>query len=457
MSSPAVATTAVRPEWVERSALVVLILVGVSLESRPYRPLWFDEMLQFAFGGYADTGSAWAAIRQSLTWINHNQTGVYFLVDFWLLKIFGASPFALRLPSLLSTAFLLFSVLVFGENRRLSLLWKLALVVGIFAQDSLMIFAAEARPYMPLAAASVGVLAFYSAPIARRGRGTMLLGAAAVLLGTLFHPYFPVYWVTILGFFYGLAVVEGDCPLGLRSAVRFADLRLVVMGVVVFFTIAELSWLSVSVPQNLDPFQFIPRDQFLQQFIDATHFVFIANPYNWLVLDPRRAVPLLMVLVAAILLIVPGRGRALAPALVPPVVLMLLALAVSLFFSWVSYRNHYWIMARQWIASWPLIVIAVVWFCAEAGRQLSVFWRWSGPVLALVALCSFLDEIHMIFPDRVAELAPAAHDPAAAIPREPSPDEPKPKTEAAWVDLANENVQAGGPVWTVFQRLYGGK
>ncbi|MEA2755334.1 MAG: hypothetical protein QOJ54_1623 [Aliidongia sp.] len=437
--------------WIDRPILIILVIASLCLDSDLYHLIWFDEMLQFAFGAYPDTGSAWAAITRSLTWINHNQTGVYFLTDFWLLKIFGASPFALRLPSLLSAAFLFSSIIIFGEGRRFSLLWKIALVAGLVAEDSLMVYAAQARPYMPLAAATVGVFAFYSTPIERRSSRMALFGLSAVLLGTLFHPYFPVYWAMILIFFYMIAVCERKFSFGLRSAVRFADGRVVTAGTIVFIIIARLSWLAVSAPQNLDPFQWIPRNQFWEVFLDTTHFEFISDPYHWVVWDPRRVVPIFMVIVAAAVPVLPLRWRNHIMPLVPPVVLMVSALVISFFLSWISYHSHYWIMARQWLASFPLVVIAVVWFFHEASRMFP-HSRWSGLALLLVVLGNSTYQLHEIVPRRLVQLQPPSHSPL--IPREPSPDQPRPVNEAAWVDLANQNVEAGGPVWTVFRRLY---
>jgi hypothetical protein len=280
------------------------------------------------------------------------------------------------------------------------------------------------------------------------------VGGAAVLLGTLFHPYFPVYWVAVLAFFYGLAVFEGETVLGVRSIMRFADVRLVLLGVVVYFTISKLTWMSVHAPQNLDPFQWVSPDKFWWVFLEINHFDFIYAPYDWAGFDQRRAVPLFMVAVAVIALVLPRRWRDHVLPLMPPVVLMALALIISLFLSWVSYRSHYWIMARQWIASFPLVVIAVVWFFSEAGRQISVFSRLPGFAFAAVALWSFSTQISVVGPARMAEFQPAKHDGSVVPAAEPPYDGPRPKNEDAWVDLANQNVQAGGPVWGYFRRLY---
>ena len=64
------------------------------------------------------------------------------LVDFWLLKLFGASAFTLRLPSLLSAVWLLICAPTFLGFRGLGNMWKLALILALLAQTSLMNFAA---------------------------------------------------------------------------------------------------------------------------------------------------------------------------------------------------------------------------------------------------------------------------------------------------------------------------
>ncbi len=437
--------------WLGYACLLVLAGIALGLDARLGRPIWIDEFLHFAFAGFPDTASAWSAIAKSIGSINFNQTGLYMIVDFWLLKLFGASAFILRLPSLLSAAFLLLGAVIFMRNRGYSSLWQVVVIVGMFAADPLMQYTGEARPYMPLAAAAVGILAFYSAPPERRGRGTMVLGYAAALLGAAFHPYFPAYWAVALLFSYGVWVAEDRAALSVASALRFANPWLIAAGVAIYAAVAELSWLPRRVPLNFDPFQWIPRDYFWLHFWDLEHFAFLRDPNDLREWTTRWSVPLAMLITAALGLLLPRRfGSRLRP-FVAPLVLLVLAVGLSLLVSWLSIRSHYWILGRQWIGSFPLVVIAVVWFFAEAGRQLSLLTRFAGPLLALAALWCFSSSIERFLPGRVAEMtAPASH-------QSDPPADQLPTDNTGWVALANENIAQGGPVWPVFRSFYDDK
>jgi hypothetical protein len=135
------------------------------------RPLWIDEFLHFAFGGFTSTLSAWHAIRHSMHAFNFGQTGVYMLVDYWLLKLFGANLIALRLPSTLSAALMLWAGFEFLTKRRYGTLWQLTLIVCYLGQATLMYYVGEARPYMALAGASVGAFTYYILTRKNAGRG----------------------------------------------------------------------------------------------------------------------------------------------------------------------------------------------------------------------------------------------------------------------------------------------
>ena len=115
------------------------------------RPLWIDEFLHFAFGGFTSTLSAWHAITNSIRAFNFGQTGLYMLVDYWLLKLFGANLLALRLPSLLSAGLMLWAGFEFLSKRRYGPLWQVNLLVCYLGQQTLMYYTGEARPYMALA------------------------------------------------------------------------------------------------------------------------------------------------------------------------------------------------------------------------------------------------------------------------------------------------------------------
>src|SRR6516225_1445984 len=78
---------------------VIIAALGIVLYSGYRHPIWIDEFLHFAFGAMSSASEAWSAIVQSIGQFNFNQTGIYMLVDFWLLKLFGASAFHYACPA----------------------------------------------------------------------------------------------------------------------------------------------------------------------------------------------------------------------------------------------------------------------------------------------------------------------------------------------------------------------
>jgi hypothetical protein len=110
------------------SSAVVVLYASIG------RPIWLDEFLYFAFGGFRTTGSAWHAIRHSIAGINFGQTGIYMLLDYWLLKIFGANSFALRLPSILSAGLMFWGGLTFCQRRKFRAVWQLVLIACYLGQ-----------------------------------------------------------------------------------------------------------------------------------------------------------------------------------------------------------------------------------------------------------------------------------------------------------------------------------
>jgi hypothetical protein len=436
---------------------IIVAVLGTALYSGYRHPIWIDEFLHFAFGAMSGTSEAWSAIVQSIGQFNFNQTGIYMLVDFWLLKLFGASSLALRLPSLLSAVWLLVCAITFLSIRGLGNMWKLALIIALFAQPSLMNFAAEARPYMPLAAATVGTLTYYAAPIERRRGWLRVVGLVSIGLGVLMHPYFPAYWAAMICVGFLLALIEGRVRLAVRDVLRFCEPLAVAAGLAAFYIVGSLTWLRGAPALDFDPFQWIHRDQLVVAMIDWTHLAFIyglgrpvGEPTN-----PRYVLLLLMILSVLVCPLAPRRWRSSLFALVPPVALSVVALVISATLSWISYRHHYWILGRQWIASVALMPVAVVWYLAEVGRQLDGRWRGSSIVLAAGCAAVFTCSLYRLVPQKLNELR---HDIAGWRGSELVSAEPPalaPVGNDQWVALANANIADGGRVWGVFRQFYG--
>jgi hypothetical protein len=426
----------------------VVGIAGLGLYSGYRHPIWIDEFLHFAIGAICRPGDAWQVIQQTVLSFNFNQTGIYMMADFWLLKVFGSDAFALRLPSLLSAAWLLVSAATVFTVRGFGNLWKLLGVLAILAQEPLMNYAAEARPYMPLAAAVVGTLAFYLAAPKERQGWIPIVGVISIELGALMHPYFPGYWAAVICIGFTTALIEGRCHLVARDLLRFCDFRLIVAGMASYGIVGAMTWMRGGPTLSFDPFQWIHRDALVPEFLDYSHLSFIfdfATPADRLWVGPRRIVLYVMAALVLAYPLLPHRWRLEQRRLVPPLLLALSSLAISAAVSWISYRHHYWILDRQWIASLALMPIAVVWYMGELGRIADQ--QRAGLSLLLAAGCTalFCAELTLSASQKISILRQDVNRHAIATP-ELSSTARVPTDNDGWVALANANIAAGGPV-----------
>jgi hypothetical protein len=415
------------------------------------RPLWIDEFLHFAFGGFRSTHSAWHAIRHSIGSFNFGQTGVYMLVDYWLLKLFGANLIALRLPSILSAGLMLWAGFEFLRKRRYGPLWQVNLIVCYLGQQTLMYYTGEARPYMALAGASVGAFTYYIlTPEERGSRSVRILGWLSILWGAAIHPYFAFYWLSLYVFGFLVAVYEKRAAFSWKSAISHLNLPLSVIGSVIYFGIGFATWMVHQQKQHYDPFQWVSRAHFYGTFVGSAHFQFLGElGRSWL---------LFISILCLLHFCLNAEAKTLSKRLLPPYLLIWVAMLLSAYVSWVSFKHHYWILPRQWVASLALIPVAFIWLCAELTNlisRVSTVSRWLIPVLclAVIAYNSYpqtIDQSHS-FLTAILNRHSSEHFVA------PLPDALRgPGHNDEWVALANQNVESGGPVSPFFQRFYGG-
>jgi hypothetical protein len=271
------------------------------------------------------------------------------------------------------------------------------------------------------------------------------------------HPYFPGYWAAMICVGFLLALIEGRARLAVRDLLRFCGPLVVVSGLAVFYVVGSLTWMRGAPALDYDPFQWVHRENLVVTMVDWTHLGFIydfGRPVEGRT-NPRYVLLLLMILTVLVCPLVPRRWRDSLLALMPPAALAVSALVISATLSWISYRHHYWILGRQWIASVALMPVAVVWYMAELGRQLDGRWRGSSIVLAIGCYAVFLCSLYRVVPPKFDEMR---HDIAGsrvpdAVKIEP-PVQP-PMSNDQWVALANANIADGGQVWGIFRAFYG--
>lgn len=436
-----------RLTWVLAAAFSAYILAAYSSLTRP---IWIDEYLHYALGSHRSTAEAWRSISETLPTFNHGQTGMLMLVNYWMLDVFGASAVVLRFPSYLAASFMLFSAVRIALRLRFNPAWTLLVLAAFFCQQNLMHYAGEARPYILLASAVVGTLAFYLVPVTERTAGTRIGGGIALWLGVLFHPFFAPYWLALALYTYWIQPKPESGDEGIVTKfIRHCDPWLSVPAAIACLLLAKLTWMRGAPDFGLDPLQWIRGDGLFRTFVRIAHFQFLGKAY----LAPFIA---LAVGVGAVAIPAVRRSDAFR-RLLPPLALLVIALVLSVALSALTYQREYWVLPRQWVASMALCCVATIWLAREIARVLSGFVRFLDlPVLAFIAwvLYGSVTAFHQMKSADLQAAWSAILNPQSRV-EQPSPEIDRvPANNEEWVALANQNIAAGGKVWPIFRRFY---
>lgn len=399
-------------------ALALLGLVVLALYSSWGRPLWLDEYLHFAFGGFGSWGEAWAAVQSSTTNINHGQTGFYLLLDYGLLQVFGANLFAMRLPSILSGALLLFSAALFLRRMGLGGFAIAAAFLLFAAQPNLMYFVGEARPYMPLVGASVAALAYFSSSAEERRTPFMRVFIWSTMIwGALMMPYYVVYLpiLAVTMFF-----IRRE-PRTWHRFFTFINVPIQVTSAILGIGISALTWLRGSPDFQRDPWLIV------RPLLDSLSAAHIAG----------------LMVVAALVVATFWLSRNDPRG---PLTLFIVMGVVAALLALLSYLQSYWILPRQFVASQAIMTLAIVWGvglalknCPSAPKRvLSAIFA---VLILVVAGRAGAQQVERLL-DWENNGYPAAGNPGAA--------------EFHGIDVgpANQNVTDGGSVWPQFADLY---
>lgn len=420
-----------RPAAADRRSAVAAAAC-VALAAQSWRPLWNDEVLQYVFGAYSSTSVAWRVLQATLEDILTGQTATYIVLDHWLLRVFGASRFWLRLPSLLSTILLFAAALRIWRIWGLPERWRVAGVLTLYATGPVIWHAGNARPYMPFAAAVVAVLACWLEHPADRGRGGRALGWAGMLTGALFHPYFPLYAAVLWGV--GLAAT-GEWRSARRAAAHLG-VPAAVAGAVVALAGGLSTWMMHRLTRTYDPWLEIGRGR------DA-----LAAALAGLADLPSAALgPWAGGAVVALLVLAAFRSGDRAARTAAGVVAV--AGVLSAVVSAVSWRASYVIFPRQWVASAVLVAVALPLLVRSAAGGLP---RRAGSGVTLLFALLLAWRAGLAAAGHIRGYAHALADyRMPAVNRSLAGLEPGDR----WIALANENTRRGGPVWVIFRKYY---
>ena len=148
----------------------------------PTKPLWVDEII--ALHGVRN-----ADLRGVLAFVPGNAGGVPlgYLVDFWMIRVFGYSEFVVRLPSALFTVLTCLAVYILAWQAKFR---APLLAAGLYAVSPLtMRYALEARPYAQAACWSAFSTVVFLSLVRKPTPGRAARYAALVALGLFTQPY----------------------------------------------------------------------------------------------------------------------------------------------------------------------------------------------------------------------------------------------------------------------------
>jgi len=148
----------------------------------PVKPLWVDEIIDL-------NGVRNADLHGVLAFVPGNAGGVPlgYLVDFWMIRLFGYSEFIVRLPSVLFTVLTCLAVyiLAWQANLRAPLLAAILYAVSPLTLR----YALEARPYAQAACWSAFSTVVFLSLVRKPILGKAARYAALVALGLFTQPY----------------------------------------------------------------------------------------------------------------------------------------------------------------------------------------------------------------------------------------------------------------------------
>ena len=312
---------------------------------------------------------------------------------------------------------------------------------------------------MPLAAASVGITAYYYSPTHLRKRLYIKsIGWGSVVLGSLMHPYFSLYWCALFCTGYLHRINNNFQRITLSTIVDHLNPVMFLTGITIYFGIGSLSWMQGS-PDfqsdlfRMDPFQWVKLSQFPRLFF-WNHFEFI----HFAVIV--KVILALFCLIPIAWLFVPSRNKKNFHPLLSPIILFFISIILALLISYISYLRSYWIINRQWIASIALVPIATVWFAGELARLAnSRHWILGFSVMLVFTLLITLPAIIQInrnlYKSKEIAIIKRRQNESYKLPPINQLEQLKHSDgHEVFVPLANKNIQIGGPVWPYFKYYY---
>lgn len=428
------------PSWGRKTLLVALASIITLANSGFSKPIWIDEFLHFAFGSLT-LSEMLSVIRQTTgSGVNWGQTGTYFFANYVTGNLFGASLWALRLPSIFSGLALLAAAAWFMRGRGFGTFWQAFAVATVASQTTLMYYFGEARPYLPMAAAVTAVLSVFATPLElQRHWMTRFLAWFGIVVGAVMHPYWLPFAGAIVVF---VLWIQAGEQRPLRVTFReLPHIRLLYLGCMFYVVMARLTWAKSGAATHVsDPLEFMVSFENAARILASTHLTAIVS------ISPFLAVVIFASLAAFAL--------RLEPRLRAPTLLVALGLTSSAALAGLSFLRSYWILQRQWVGGMALVALGLAWAAAELWSSPAP--RRGGAQRILAATLVAAMGVGFISDLRLQLGAVRGHREVMARYQEDGESARELlRVDRDFVRAANVNAVKGGPVWRDHATYYG--
>lgn len=424
--------------------IFVLLFVRISI---PVSPIWVDEYLHFSLSVAPQWKDALRSIHETTGTVklNHGQTGFYMFLNYLFLTFFGASYWALRIPSYLSYVASSVAGFYFLRQMNVSFFLRIVFVMALSFSSLSSTHGAEARPYMPLQATVLGFLWAWHNYLEAEGRLISLVGIS--LLGVLFHPFFVLYagLILVLSILF-LPEIRSNVIAKIKSKKEITILLpSAFLLIVVFVALGHFTWFSsMGQLRGRDPYEWIKSDKPLYLYNLAVVF----HPLG------KFWVPIGSLI--SLFLVWKRREGEYIDLFHRYLYLALLFTISQFILCYITIKSEYWVLPRQWVAGQAISFLVSAILLEVLVRKIS--WISKAPtrnflnVAAVIMVLFFLIfSIDFRWKNRLAP----------KFDREKISQlltEYKSKGEVSMenqVIMANENLLYGGPVWNLFGRVYG--
>lgn len=420
------------------------------------RPIWIDEYVHYSWGVFPDRIDAVKQIALPIingtAEVYYSSSWTYYIADVFLLGAFGASSFALRLPSIIAAVVLLYFAWQTVRLAGLRRTWRVVAILALAGQSFLMYYAGEARPYLPLAAGIMVVVAYYSSIYFNCSSRLITVSAwIVVLLGSISHLYFLPYLFAVALLFTALRLVVEDGQKSLQTMRKQIGAPMLVVSLVLFIAAQSRSVLNNTVT-GYDPYVWVEGNFLgLLKTLSDLHLQFLPLP---------SIVSLGLVLTIFVAAFAVGANSRSRPSLIkylPGLGLILMAIGMSLAISISSIIGGYEIIPRQWSGSLAIVPVALTILIGtlvdKSGISAKILLRYALTalvilVLTFMALLRFNEQWYSLKSNSqsranyLSKYGPgpigAQEQTALASDKDQVPEE--------W---ANVNIYTGGPVWQV--------